>query len=362
MRRFFHDATLPLVLLAVVTQPSLAQNQVQYRPTPGSLPPTQTQATARPTGTAPTTGPTYVSAPTYGYPGYPIIQGPVQGYYNGVANVVSSYGQYSIDVNQARLTNQQVEQEKIRTRRMLLDQERYEKSLQPTVNEVEARKRAIALQRARNDPPSVEIWSGSTLNDLLRAVQDAQAKTGVRGPQVPLETKTLEHINVSAGTSRGPVSLIRPDGRLRWPFVLQDERFAMERQQIDQLLPQAIKEIQGSVGLQLATFKGLTSAMAALKEKITASAPDMSLSDIVSAKGYAEQLGDAIGVLKDPSAVNYFNGTWEAKGKNVAELVNNMSQGGLTFAPASEVDRPFYSSLYRSLLTYDSGVVQLVSR
>ena len=87
-----------------------------------------------------------------------------------------------------------------------------------------------------------------------------------------------------------------------------------------------------------------------------------SLSDIVSAKGYAEQVGDLVGMLKDPSAVNYFNGTWEARGNTVAELVDNMSRGGLTFAPAAEPDRPFYSSLYRSLLSYDSGIVQLVSR
>ena len=54
--------------------------------------------------------------------------------------------------------------------------------------------------------------------------------------------------------------------------------------------------------------------------------------------------------------------TWAARGQNVVELVDNMSRGGLTFAPAAETDRPFYSSLYRSLLSYDSGIQQLVSR
>ena len=97
-------------------------------------------------------------------------------------------------------------------------------------------------------------------------------------------------------------------------------------------------------------------------EKITESAQDLSLSNIVSAKGYADQVADLVVVLKDPNAVNYFNGTWEAKGNSVAELVDNMSRGGLTFGPAAEPDRPFYSSLYRSLLSYDSGIVQLVSR
>src|SRR5260370_42284605 len=100
MRRSFPTATLAVVLLAVVARPSPAQSQVQYRPTPGGLPPAQTQAVARPTGAPVTAAPTYVPAPTYGgYPGYPTIQGPVAGQLNGVANVVSSYGQYSMDVN-----------------------------------------------------------------------------------------------------------------------------------------------------------------------------------------------------------------------------------------------------------------------
>jgi hypothetical protein len=362
MHRSFSHAPLAVVLLAVATGVSPAQTQIQSRPTPGGLPPAQTQAYSQPTGGV-ASGPTYVQAPSYGYgyPGYPTIQGPVAGQLNGTANVISSYGQYSMDVNQARLTNQQVEQEKIRTRRMLIDQDRYERSLQPTANQAAAARRATDLQAARNDPPPVQIWSGSTLNTLLAAIQDAQTKTGVRGPAVPLDSATLAHINVGGGTSRGPVTMLRQGGRLRWPFSLQTDSFGEERQKINQLLPQAIKEVQGD-GLQRATYESLNGAVGELKSKITASAPDMSLSDIVSAKGYAEQVGDLVTLLKDPSAANYFNGTWEAKGSSVAELVDNMTRGGLTFAPAAEPDRPFYSSLYRSLLTYDSGIVQLVRR
>src|SRR5439155_2902011 len=130
------------------------------------------------------------------------------------------------------------------------------------------------------------------------AIQDAQTKTGVRGPAVPLTSATLEHINVSAGTSRGPVSLLRQGGHLRWPFVLQDERFNKERQKIDPLLNQAVKEVLGD-GLQLATFKGLTTAVGELKDKITASAQELSLSDLISAKGFADQVSDVVNLLKD---------------------------------------------------------------
>src|SRR2546421_10161264 len=105
MRRFFHATILALVFLAAVMCPALAQNQVQSRPTPGSLPPAQTQAVARPTSATTTAAPVYVPTPAYGYPGYPPRTTRAEGYLNGVSNVVSAYGQYRIDVNQAPPTH-----------------------------------------------------------------------------------------------------------------------------------------------------------------------------------------------------------------------------------------------------------------
>src|SRR4051812_49575526 len=43
------------------------------------------------------------------YPGYSSYYDPYGGYFRGVGDLISAYGQYSKDVNQARLVNQQVE-------------------------------------------------------------------------------------------------------------------------------------------------------------------------------------------------------------------------------------------------------------
>src|SRR6516225_5595731 len=162
MRRLT-PAAVAAALLAAAARPAPAQ--VQYRPSPGNLPPSQTQATAQPTFVPPASpAPVPTPYPIYGgYPGYPTIQGPTAGYLNGVANVTNAYGQYQNQINQARLTNQQVEQEKIRTRRMYRDQQRYEQSLIPSAQDIREQDRLNDLRRARNDPPSTEIWSGTTL-------------------------------------------------------------------------------------------------------------------------------------------------------------------------------------------------------
>ena len=177
---------------------------------------------------------------------------------------------------------------------------------------------------------------------------------------VPLESDILRHINLSGGTSRGPSTVLR-GGKLRWPLVLQEEVYAAERQQINELLPRAVKEVQDG-DLQLATYKALNGALGSLKAKIDGLAPNMSLQDIMHAQRYANQIGSSISLLRDPNAANYFNGKWEARGAHVGELVDNMIRNGLSFAPAAETDRTAYQALYQAMSTYDTGLTSLVRR
>jgi hypothetical protein len=342
--------------LAALAQPAAVQAQVQYRPTPSNLPPTQTQAVAQPTVVAPPPAPYYNP-----YPAYPTIQGPTAGYLNGVANITNAQGQYAIQTNQARMINQQVEQEKIRTRQMLRDQERYEQSLQPSTEDIREQQAAMALRRARRDPPNTDIWSATSLNVLLKAAGDIHKATGARGPVVPLNPSVMSHINLSGGTSRGPSTVLR-SSKLKWPLVLQEDIYTAERQAIDRLLPQAAAEAREG-NIQLTTVKALTAALDGLKAKIDGAAQNLSLQEIVQAQRFAEQISDAISLVKDPNAANYFNGTWDAsKASTVAELVDYMTKNGLSFAPAAEADRTAYLALYQAMSAYDMGISRLARR
>jgi hypothetical protein len=297
----------------------------------------------------------------YPYPGYPVVQGPIGDYLNGQANVINSFGNYLSQYQQGRIQNQQAEREVMKTRQMVKDQMAYDEATRPRSQDIKDQQRIRDLRTARNDPPLSDIWSATALNTLLKDVQDAQAKAGIRGPQVPLDPEVVKHINLSARPSASTPAMLRDGGRLKWPLVLQDPRFAPEKQKISELMPQAVKEAQMGEP-QFATFTGLRDATTAMSKRIDANAQELSLPDIISAQRFVQEINDSVNLLKEPNAANYFNGKWEARGNTVAELVDFMSGNGLRFAPAGDQDQQFYTALYQSLLTYDSGVMQIANR
>ena len=60
--------------------------------------------------------------------------------------------------------------------------------------------------------------------------------------------------------------------------------------------------------------------------------------------------------MKSPGATKYFDGTWVARGKDVAELVNYMREQGLQFAAATPGDDAAYRALYNALAAYYDGL------
>jgi hypothetical protein len=67
-------------------------------------------------------------------------------------------------------------------------------------------------------------------------------------------------------------------------------------------------------------------------------------------------LSQGIAALPAPKAMNYFNGKWAPRGKNVAELAAWMTKEGLIFAPAAPGDEPTYNALYLALSTYEADL------
>src|SRR5262245_10294511 len=299
-------------LLALVLWPASAAAQfVPAAPGAAGQPaPSFTSASA---GFVPPVAPAY---PGF-YPGYYSYFDPYGGYFRGVGDLITSYGRYYNDFNQARLLNQSVEQEKIRTRRMLIEQHRYEQSLLPTAEEVRARQREIDLRRAMNDPPLPEIISGAALNVLLRNIQDIQ-KTGTFGPTVPLDEDLLRRINL-VGPFGGNIAVFK-DEKLRWPFALRDTPFDEYRKKFQELATEATKQISTADGLEPATLRGMRQALDGLEQALRKNAADLELNQIVEARRYLSELRDGLRALQDPSVGNYFSRKWSARGNDVREL------------------------------------------
>jgi hypothetical protein len=214
---------------------------------------------------------------------------------------------------------------------------------------------AIIQQMQYENPSNPEIWSGSTLNTLLQNIRRMET-TGLRGPDIPLDENMLKHINVTTGTTRGSVSLLKMGRKQPWPLALFKDRFAENRQQIEDLLTVVTAQAEGS-GFDPKSLQALIDAVNTLKQRIIDSVVDLTPTEYVLAMRYANQLSDAVWNLRDPNGANYLNGTWAARGNTVAELIDNMNRSvALTFAAATAGDEPSYSMLYQALLAYSHGL------
>lgn len=88
----------------------------------------------------------------------------------------------------------------------------------------------------------------------------------------------------------------------------------------------------------------------------------MSPGEFIEASRYAKDLKSGYQVLQQSDVARFFKPNWTPQGATVAELVQQMTKEGLSFAPATSGDESYYTSLHRSLVDYDVGIAQLARR
>jgi len=293
----------------------------------------------------------------YGYATYGTqwMMNPYQGYLSGAASVTDANANYWRTIANARLVRQQAIQESIRTRRAMIEEAEYERAHMPDPEKIRQRALERELDRARVSPPLTEIWSGRSLNALLRNAI-AQQGQGARGPNVPISEDTLKSINPSAGDTRGNVGLLKDNGKLQWPQPLLGEAFKDARQDLSRHMKQAVSSVQVNSSPDESTLRDLQVDLKKLQSELDANISALSPDQYVEARRYLRLLGNTITALKDRNVVNLFNGSWALKGKNVAELVQFMRDKGLWFAPATPGDESAYTSLYYALAAFEAGL------
>jgi hypothetical protein len=301
------------------------------------------------------------TAPYYSNP-YTSYYDPFGGYFRGVADLTSAYGKYEIDVNRARLLNQEVERSKIETRRKIFDEWRYERANMPTAEDVRQRTRELELTRARRDPPLAEVLTGSTLNSLLAHLKEAHAK-GQHGSPLPLDEDTLKKINVASGHG-GNIGLLKPllsSGKLTWPLSLRAPAFDQIRRRFEASAQDAVDRARVNGEVDAVLMKDMLADVKQLHRVLEDSVGDLSPSLYIEGKRYLNLLDDAMRALQDPNVRNFFNRKYEAKGKTVGDLVDNMAREGLTFASASPGDEAAYRVVQTYLAAYDDSLTRLAS-
>ena len=283
------------------------------------------------------------------------MMNPYQGYLQGAADLTNANAQYQLTISQAKIVRQQAIQESIRTRRAWLEQAEYERAHMPDPEQIRQRALQRELDRARVSPPLTEVWSGRSLNALLRHVI-AQQGQGARGPNVRLSADTLKSINPTAGDTRGNVGLLKDQGKLQWPQPLLNGAFKEAREDLNRHMKQAFNSIQVNNSPDDSTLSDLQADLKKLQASLDDNISVLSPDQYVEARRYVKLLNNTITALKDRNVVNIINGAWALKGKNVAELVQHMRDKGLWFAPATPGDESAYTSLYYALAAFDAGM------
>lgn len=324
-------------------------------PQAAALPTARTQAYA--TSVAPVaTG--YV--PPYGYGGYGYTNTTrTEGALYGVAAVTNANGQYQVQIQQARQAQAQADMAKLDVRRRIKQEAEYERMMMPNPEQVRIAEMNASLAHSRVNPPNTDIWSGDALNDFLMFAQSVQ-RQGLQGPLVPLTEDMLRNINVTTGTTRGSTGALNDGKPLKWPLTLKRSGYRGEREMLDQLVADLVKQAGTSQGPDADTIVDAKKTIEKMESKLRSNIADLTPDEYTSSKRFLTQLSQSVKTMEDPNASNYVSRKWAARGNSVAELVDEMTRNGLKFAPAVSGQEPSYSTLYAAMATYDVGLQRMV--
>ena len=279
------------------------------------------------------------------------------GYLNGAANVINAQGRYLVNIQTAYLLKEKARAALLDNRRRIFEEHLYEKSLTPTLNDKRILAQQVALRRALTHPPETEIWSGESLNVLLTHIKELHSKSD-EVPDVILDPAVLRRINLTV-THVGNLGLLKTAGRLQWPAALQtlqpQGRTAELRNRIDSLLSEGRKQASKTGHVDGAIPAKLEKDAEEFGDQLVYRVAECSFHDYTHAKNFLRQLDEAVKLLKQPDVGNYFNGNYQPKGDSVAELVRNMTEKGLKFAPAIAGEEAAYSGLFASMVQYYFG-------
>ena len=210
------------------------------------------------------------------------------------------------------------------------------------------------LERSRNNPPIGEILSGRALNDILADLRRMAADnpTALPAADLPLDQAGLAHINVTRGS--GNIGLLKRGTDLVWPTALRGPEFQEFR--ITARLRAAVKQAEAEGRVDLDLTGQLADDVDRLGKDFRRTAAVVAFDQHVEAKKFLKSLDEAVVALQQTDVGSYFNGKFALKATTIPDLVKQMADNGLQFAPAAPGDDRAYTALHQSLAAYDRTV------
>jgi len=273
----------------------------------------------------------------------------------GAAALTRAAGKYQVDIQEARIKREQSRQAMYDKMRRRVELERWYESTRTTPQQLRDREMAGELDKARKESTDSEINSGKALNVLLGSIQKSMSALN-RGPSVPIQDKTLQNVNLAPSSSPGNVGMLKDITKMTWPEGLQESGFEEPRKRLTRNLVQAVTILKDGDPVPATLLKDIRADFKTINDKLNDAPDELTTQQYIEARRFVNQLSQAIRALSDPKVANHFNNAWAAKGKNVAELVSQMTQEGLSFAPAAPGDQAAYKALYLALRQFEAGM------
>lgn len=303
------------------------------------------------------------AVPAYPIGGFGVIPNSMgYGYaLQGVADLTRAQGQYWNDIQSARLSREESYQKQIDTQRKRMEWEMEYERLRPTAPKMRAREREADLEWARNDPPNTEIWSGRSLNILLRSIFNSSTPT--QGPRIDLDAHVLRGLNFTDKTTRGNLSLAKDEGKIDWTESLLEAPFDELRDRFSKNFEKAIKMVNYGEMPDRTLIRELQANWKALDEKLDDMVRDLPPSRYIESRRLLNRLNDSIRGLGNAQVVRGANQAWRKDIRTVSDLVGHMLRFGLEFGPAAAPgDEPAYTAAYYAIRNYERGIQAMASR
>jgi hypothetical protein len=286
------------------------------------------------------------------YPPYGYYESDIGGFMRGTADIITAQGTWFKDVQNALTLKEKFKQEQLATRRKKLEEYLYERERTPTAEDERQRQLQMQISRSLNDPPTSEIWSGQALNNIIADIRKVEDKNPNR-PSVSIDDDVLRHLNLSPGI--GNPGLLRNEGRLHWPLTLQGDDFKSQRELLNSLAPEAVRQaVNGRV--DPGSLKDMVDSVAKMRQTLAANIRDLTPNQFIEANRFLSQFDDALKILGRPDAGDLIRPQLAGKSTSVADLLKYMGDKGLVFAPAVTGDESAYGAIHRALVAYDNEV------
>jgi hypothetical protein len=300
------------------------------------------------------------------WPGYGnYVVDPYGGYMQGAASIINAQATFTQARQQAAIIKEQARQARLDTQRKIFDQWLYEMRETPTAEQMRQIALKNELTRSLNQPTAPEVASGNALNVLLGPLQQLIDRKP-DAPAVPLAEDYVGRLNVTRSEGNaGSIGLLRDKGELRFPAALTrltpPEEMERVRTQLAEYAKTAYNQaLYGTV--DQTTIREMEALVRRLNDRLTRSINDFDFTEYSDAKRFLGGLSDAVTMLKSPDAGKWINGQNVARGRNVQELVRNMTGRGLRFAPANPGDEQVYTAVHSAMANlYNNLQAQLAA-